>query len=198
MKLHLHADRTLLRDDSRPVCLGAPVHGNHIRRSESLQDPINLGSQLWAVTRWGPQQGMERIQSIGIKFNPAPLPFIWDTSVKTRQRDSVLTWMCNQWWCCVWRGWVLACWCQRNTPHSVTPPLSSANSLSRNCDALIGSELHGWMKHKEQFMMLFVRIQASLLQQSDQWLEIQLWVRLKESVPLKRDWMSPAGGETWH
>ncbi|KAA8581604.1 hypothetical protein FQN60_003185 [Etheostoma spectabile] len=44
--LYLQTDRTLLGDSSCPVRLGARVHGHHIGRSKSLQDPINLGTQL--------------------------------------------------------------------------------------------------------------------------------------------------------
>lgn len=46
IQLYLQANRTLLGNDSRPIGLGAEIHGHHIWNVKTLQDHVNLGVQL--------------------------------------------------------------------------------------------------------------------------------------------------------
>lgn len=100
--------------------------------------------------------------------------------------------MCSQPWCCAWRGWVLGCLAQRNSPHLVKPPMRSAGSLLRN---LTASKLAIWIKKKnilkwrwKKKKKIAVRIRASLLLKSVRWEEIQLEVRLQGSILQEQGW----------
>lgn len=49
-QMYLWADGTFLGDDSRPLWLGAHIHGQLIRNGLALQDLINLCANLGTVS----------------------------------------------------------------------------------------------------------------------------------------------------
>lgn len=51
-QMYLWADGTFLGDDSRPLWLGAQIHGQLIRGGLTLQDLINLFANLGTVSWW--------------------------------------------------------------------------------------------------------------------------------------------------